>query len=214
MVESVASHVDRSKISFNEWLVSVDRASGTAVTNKRALRFDNLISSAPFPKLMDMCGIEYDKSIYSWNKVLVFNLGFDKKGTEIRNNWIYFPDRELIFYRVGFYDNIIGQDKMSLYVEIGFNHDEQNIDIPKILERTLSDLKKVGIISDQQLVASHHVMMDPAYVHITQQSEEDKKRKKEMLAQSNIYSIGRYGSWTYCSLEDNIAEAFELAKGI
>ncbi len=214
VVESVASHVDRSKISFNEWLVSVDRASGTAVTNKRALRFDNLISSAPFPKLMDMCGIEYDKSIYSWNKVLVFNLGFDKKGTEIRNNWIYFPDRELIFYRVGFYDNIIGQDKMSLYVEIGFNHDEQNIDIPKILERTLSDLKKVGIISDQQLVASHHVMMDPAYVHITQQSEEDKKRKKEMLAQSNIYSIGRYGSWTYCSLEDNIAEAFELAEGI
>ena len=212
VVESVASRVDKSKISFNEWLVSVDMTTKTAVTNKRTLHFDNLISTAPFPKLLEMCGVEYDKSIYSWNKVLVFNLGFDKKGPETKNNWIYFPDRDLVFYRVGFYDNIIGQDKMSLYVEIGFNHEENQVDVEQLLHRTLADLQKAGIVTDQQLVASHHVMMDPAYVHITRQSEEDKMRKKELLAQSNIHSIGRYGSWTYCSLEDNIHEAFSLAK--
>jgi hypothetical protein len=32
------------------------------------------------------------------------------------------------------------------------------------------------------------------------------------LAQSEIYSIGRYGSWTYCSIEDNIKEAKALAN--
>ena len=117
-----------------------------------------------------------------------------------------------MFYRVGFYDNIIGQDKMSLYVEIGFNHEENQVDVEQLLHRTLADLQKAGIVTDQQLVASHHVKMDPAYVHITRQSEEDKMRKKELLAQSNIHSIGRYGSWTYCSLEDNIHEAFSLAK--
>lgn len=26
-----------------------------------------------------------------------------------------------------------------------------------------------------------------------------------------VYSIGRYGSWTYCSIEDNIKEAQALA---
>lgn len=214
VVESVASHVDNSKISFNEWLVSVDMSTKTAVTNKRTLHFDHLISSAPFPKLLDMCGMAYDKSIYSWNKVLVFNLGFDKKGPETKNNWIYFPDRELVFYRVGFYDNIIGQDKMSLYVEIGFNHEDNDVDVEKLLHRTLEDLQKAGIVTDQKLVASHHVMMDPAYVHITRQSETDKVLKKQLLAKSGIYSIGRYGSWTYCSLEDNIHEAFSLAKEI
>ena len=212
VVESVASHVDKSKISFNEWLVSVDMSTKTAVTNKRTLHFDHLISSAPFPKLLDMCGVEYDKSIYSWNKVLVFNLGFDKKGPETRNNWIYFPDRDLVFYRVGFYDNIIGQDKMSLYVEIGFNHEDNDVDVEQLLHRTLSDLQKAGIVTDQHLVASHHVMMDPAYVHITRQSEADKVQKKQMLAKAGVYSIGRYGSWTYCSLEDNIYEAFCLAE--
>ncbi|MBR4136542.1 MAG: NAD(P)-binding protein [Bacteroidales bacterium] len=214
IVESVASHVDKDKISFNEWLVSVDMATKTAVTNKRTLHFDNLISTIPFPKLLDMCSIDYDRSIYSWNKVLVFNLGFDKKGPETKNNWIYFPDRDLVFYRVGFYDNIIGQDKMSLYVEIGFNHEESHVDVEQLLYRTLADLQKAGIVTDQQLVASHSVMMDPAYVHITTASETDKVQKKELLAKSSIYSIGRYGSWTYCSLEDNIYEAFCLAEAL
>lgn len=214
VVQSVASHVESSKISLEECLVSVDMERKIAYTDKQIIRFDNLISTMPFPKLLDLCGVEYDKSIYSWNKVLVFNLGFDKKGPETKNNWIYFPDRSLVFYRVGFYDNIIGQDKMSLYVEIGFSNKVDNIDLDHLLEQTLDDLRKVGILTDQELVASHHVIMDPAYVHITQQSEKDKVLKKQMLSESNIYSIGRYGSWTYCSLEDNMYEAFDLAKTI
>ena len=214
IVESVASHVDKSKILLGEKLLSVDMKNKKAVTDKRTIEYDNLISTMPFPVLMDKCGVEYDKEVYSWNKVLVFNLGFDKKGPEKQNNWIYFPDRELVFYRVGFYDNIIGQDKTSLYVEIGFDHEARDIDIDQLLDRTLSDLRKVGIITDQKLVASHPIMMDPAYVHITQRSEEDKARKKELLKQSDVYSIGRYGSWTYCSLEDNIHEAFSLAKAV
>jgi hypothetical protein len=33
----------------------------------------------PFPVLLNKCEKKYDKDIYSWNKVLVFNLGFDKE---------------------------------------------------------------------------------------------------------------------------------------
>lgn len=214
VVESMASRMDMSKLSLGESLVSVDVANRKAVTNKRTIAYDNLVSTIPFPKLLDLCGIDYDRSVYSWNKVLVFNLGFDKKGPETKNNWIYFPDRDIVFYRVGFYDNITGGDKMSLYVEIGFDHEKSDIDVDGLLHRVMSDLRKVGIVTNQQLVASHHVMMDPAYVHITRQSEADKALKKQMLAKSGIYSIGRYGSWTYCSLEDNINEAFELSAAV
>ena len=125
IVESVASHVDKSKILLGEKLLSVDMKNKKAVTDKRTIEYDNLISTMPFPVLMDKCGVEYDKDVYSWNKVLVFNLGFDKKGPEKQNNWIYFPDRELVFYRVGFYDNIIGLEKTSLYVEICFGHESR-----------------------------------------------------------------------------------------
>ena len=34
--------------------------------------------------------------------------------------------------------------------------------------------------------------------------------KKSLLAQHDVYSIGRYGSWTYCSIEDGMLEAKAL----
>lgn len=212
VIESIASHIDKTKISFNEHLVSVDRNNKVAITNKREIHFDNLISTVPFPQLLEMSNVKFDANIYSWNKVLVFNLGFDKKGVEKRNNWIYFPDKEFVFYRVGFYDNIIGQDKMSLYVEVGFNKDAKKIDENWYLQKVLEDLRKAGFITNEKLVDYCTILMDPAYVHITKQSETDKIEKMKTLKKSDIYSIGRYGAWKYCSLEDNIFDAIELAK--
>ena len=53
--------------------------------------------------------------------------------------------------------------------------------------------------------------MDPAYVHITSSSNNNVAIIKKRLQIADIYSIGRYGSWTYCSIEDNIKEAYALA---
>ncbi len=212
IVNSVASHVDPSRISLGEKLLSVDTATHTALTSKRTLHYDRLISSLPLPRLLDLCSMPYQKDVYTWNKVLVFNLGFDAKGPERSNCWLYIPENKYIFYRVGFYDNIIGQDRMSLYVEIGFAKDQPIPDTGNLLQRTLADLKEAGIVTDQHLVAEHHVLMDPAYVHITRRSEEDKASQFNRLAERDIYSIGRYGAWKYCSLEDNIFDAFSLAK--
>ena len=60
--------------------------------------------------------------------------------------------------------------------------------------------------TDQRLVASHHVVLDPAYVHITQASLAETARVKAALAADDIHSVGRYGGWTYCSIEDNLIE--------
>lgn len=214
IVESMASHIDYNRLCLGEWIIDANLDTKTIRTNKRELHYDRLISTMPLPQLLQTCHIDYDPSVYSYNKVLVFNLGFDQKGPERLNNWIYFPDPDLVFYRVGFYDNILSQNKMSLYVEIGFKHDETNIDEDALLQRTLLDLKKCHIVTDQQLVAHCTIIMDPAYVHITRNSESDKKQKMEYLAQHDVYSIGRYGAWKYCSLEDNIHDAFTLAKNI
>lgn len=215
IVDSVCSHVDKSKIALEEKVLSIDRSNHTVKTNKRILKYDNLISTMPLPKLLDITGIEYDEKIYSWNKVLVFNLGFDSKGPERVNNWIYVPENKYCFYRVGFYDNILGQDRTSMYVEIGYGKDDKVDDVQIMLKKTIDNLVLAGFITEEQkLVSYHHVVMDPAYVHITKQSEEDKQKQMSFLKEDNIYSIGRYGAWKYCSLEDNIFDALELAKCI
>lgn len=102
---------------------------------------------------------------------------------------------------------------MSLYIEIGLAQDAEVKADNIYLERILNDLAKIGILaSNQQLISYSFVLMDPAYVHINQKGIEETKRCKELLSKNDIYSIGRYGSWTYCSIEDNIIEAQELAQ--
>lgn len=210
-VNSLYRRIDPSKLFLNEKLVSINVAKKIAITSKREIKFDKLISSVPLPYLLNMCSVKYDQSIYSWNKVLVFNLGFDKKGIDKKNNWVYFPEKKYSFYRIGYYDNIFDDSRLSLYVELGFSKDsivEKEIYLPIIL----NDLKQAGIITDHQLVSYTSVLMDPAYVHININSEKDKVIKMNELKTNGVFSIGRYGDWKYCSIEDNIIEAKELAK--
>lgn len=211
-VNAIAEDVDKNKIRLNERVLSVDLKTKRARTAKGEIAFEYLISAAPFPALLRMTGLPVDPKTYSYNKVLVFNLGFDRKGPE-RVHWIYYPQRELVFYRLGFYDNIFDTERLSMYVEIGFPGDAK-IDDAKIAElkaQVLTDLGRAQVIDNHKLVSSHHVVLDPAYVHITQASLRDVADKKAILSTRGVHSMGRYGSWTYCSIEDNIVEARELA---
>lgn len=210
-VNALAADVPTDRISLGEGLTGIDLESRVATTSKgREIEYDFLVSSAPFDKLMAMTGLDYDPGILTSNKVLVFNLGFDRKGLE-DVHWVYFPDREICFYRVGFYDNILSQPRMSLYVEIGLGTDDA-VDVDASLQRVLADLRRTGIVDDHELVAWHSVVLDPAYVHINEASRELHEQASAELAEHGVYSVGRYGGWTYCSIEDNIVEARELAR--
>jgi protoporphyrinogen oxidase len=197
-------------IACGEPVVAIDRARKLVRTPKRELHYERIVSSAPLPMLAKLAGVPHDASAFTSNRVLVFNLGFDGKGPR-DVHWMYFPDPELVFYRVGWYDNIMGGDRMSLYVEIGAANDVE-FDVEALEARVLADLVREGIVTDQQLVASHHVVLDPAYVHITQRSLAETARVKAALAADDIHSVGRYGGWTYCSIEDNLVETRALAN--
>ena len=214
-IEALAKGAQAERIALGEQVLSIDLEQSVATTSKRDIEFETLISTAPLVSLLRMCGLEYDESAFNWNKVLVFNLGFDAKGRS-GIHWIYYPQRELCFYRVGFYDNIFDTDRMSLYVEIGLPRDaEVGPDAGECwLPRVLTDLEACGVVTDQSLVASHHVLLDPAYVHITTRSIAETERYKAMLAARGVHSIGRYGSWRYCSIEDNIVEARALIDAL
>lgn len=214
-VNSIAAQVNSSAIKLNTSIISIDLAKhAVLLSDGQQLEYDNLISTIPFPSLLQLCSIDYCHQWYSSNQVLVFNLGFDSQGKDTTNHWIYFPEDKYCFYRVGFYSNILCQNRMSLYVELGFNA-KRSVDADAMLPRVIADLKKADILSDsQQLIDYETKIMNPAYVHINANSINDVEEKKQILAKSDVYSIGRYGSWTYCSIEDNIKEAQALARQI
>jgi protoporphyrinogen oxidase len=203
-VKAFLSEVEPSALRLGEAVTSIDLKVRVAKTSRGEYRYQRLVSSAPFPALMKLCGLEAPG--FSWNQVQVYNLGFDAKGPR-DVHWIYYPDRSLPFYRVGFYDNIFDTDRMSLYVEIGLTREGAGA---VSLEQVLDGLRRDGVITTQKLVASHSVIMNPAYVHITRDSNALVAERRKELAQHGVYSIGRYGGWTYCSIEDNIVEARAL----
>jgi hypothetical protein len=76
----------------------------------------------------------------------------------------------------------------------------------------LEDLRRERIVTEHQLVSHHHVVLDPACVHITQAPLAEPVRLKAELAAHGVHSVGRYGGWTYCSIEDNLIETRALAQ--
>ena len=113
---------------------------------------------------------------------------------------------------IGFYDNILDSDKLSMYIEIGFDKDEK-IDIDKQLKLTLENLLKNGIIDeDTKLEEYVSIVMNPAYVHINGETDKKIKELQNDWNNKKIYTIGRYGAWTYCSMEDCMIQAKNLAN--
>jgi protoporphyrinogen oxidase len=204
-IKSILKRVDETKIQLNTEVIDIDLKNKIVKTNNGEIKFNKLVSTLPFDKLLQ---ITNQPSDLSSNKVVVFNLGFDK-GSDIKTHWRYYPNDE-VFYRVGFYNNILGQEKLSLYVEIGMDK-TQEVNEKDLLNKILDDLSGVGVVTNHTLVDHQMIVMNPAYVHITKESKEIYNNWCKKNNPNGLFSIGRYGSWTYCSIEDNIIQAKELS---
>lgn len=221
IVNKLCEKVDMNKVMLNTSVTSIDlNKKEVTLSTKEVISYNNLINTIPFNKFLSLLNIqEYTNfsNELSYNKVLVFNLGFDKKSTYNNTDWIYFPDKNINFYRAGFYDNILSTDKLSMYIEIGYSK-ESIIDestINKELSLTLDNLKKCKIIDDTfKLVKYESIIMDPAYVHIDTLHDKLVKEIINDLETKNVYSVGRYGSWTYSSMEDAMLQSKELVEKI
>jgi len=210
--------LDKDKVILNTSVSKIDRKKHiVTLSNKEKVEYKYLINTMPLNKFLELIG-NYNEIVneMSYNKVLVFNLGFNKASPLCKKeHWIYIPSKDDNYYRVGFYNNILNTDKLSMYIEIGYSKDSiiDEKEIDRQLKETIKNLKKDGIISnDMKLICHSTIVMDPAYVHINTNTVKKLDKIKEKLSKDNIYTIGRYGAWIYNSMEDSMISAKELAE--
>ena len=217
-VEEIYSKLDKSKIVTNCSIEKIDLKHKKAIlSNGLTIEYENLINTIPLNMFLLLLDNNYQSIVnkMTYNQVLVLNMGFDKASPICKKeHWIYIPSKNVNYYRVGFYNNILGQEKLSIYVEIGY--DSSCVINKKVIEDqvklTLTNLQNDGIISeDMKLIDYEPIVMCPAYVHINTQVDNELSAIKENLSKENIYTIGRYGAWTYNSMEDCMIMAKELA---
>ena len=143
-IKVLYDNLDKEKILLNSTIVEINTKKKYAVLSTgEKIEYEYLINTMPLNKFLELLG-GYEELIdkMSYNKVLVFNLGFDKPSPLCKKeHWLYIPDQKTNYYRVGFYNNILGQDKLSMYIEIGYGKN-QKIDKKEIDKQLKLTLKK------------------------------------------------------------------------
>lgn len=217
-IRELLKDVDEGAVRYGETVVGVDTAGKTVTTDKGVYSFEYLVSSIPLDRFVEMsdAGEGVDRTVFSSNQVLVLNLGFDRPAKDRSIHWLYVPGREFDFYRAGFYSNILGTDKLSMYIEIGYPSGRtiSREEIDAQLTKTLEGLRRMGVLDGHRLADWQAVVMDPAYVHISEKSREAVNALKKALAEKGVYLVGRYGAWKYCSIEDCMIDALDTARAV
>lgn len=211
-VDALASFVDASVLRTNTSCQRIDLDNKRALVGDDWIKYERLIISAPLTHILDLANVSYCRELLSANKVLVFNIGFDRPSYK-PDHWVYYPQPQFSFFRIGHYDNILGTDRMSLYVEVAFPQ-TASVDAERMFEKVLTDLRLAGVVSDHQVISWCSVMLDPAYIHITPNGQVYTTNYISELERRDVYPIGRYGRWQYCSIEDNILDAYRLAQSL
>lgn len=203
----------------NQDVIEMDLRDRTVVTSSGAsYQWDVLFSSMP---LKHLCEVSRDEELIamgaelSHSSTISFNIGLrGPLPTFLRDiHWIYVPDREIPFYRVGFYSNIsrgtCTAGHSGVYAEVGVSPQElDSLDIMEAMQTgVLECLERLGWIRRANVVCVVAHIMRYAYVHHTRKRDQLVSSIQERLRKADVYTIGRYGSWDYTSMEDSMETA-------
>lgn len=184
--------------------------------------FDVLINTVALPemsRLIKGLGREIKSSFkkLKWNSIFNLNLGVRKKD-HLRRHWVYFPEKDISFFRVGFPHNfssdLVQKNQSSIYAEVSYSP-TRPLDKKSIVLRIENDLKKVGILcqTDKVLLRDTNDIKYgyPIYDHAYQASRD---KIIAFLKEHKIIVCGRYGSWQYMSMEDAILDGKRVVERI
>jgi protoporphyrinogen oxidase len=193
-----------------------DRRSG----ENREEHYESLISTIPVPELVRRC-LDFPVHLKEaaeglrWVSVYNANLGVSRERVSDKH-WLYFPEPEYPFYRVGFPMNFspsLGRAGCSsMYVEMSHRPTEHQ-STEQIIARARSGMERAGILRpDDELVVSDVKDLHYAYVYFDRHRARALPAILAELERRGIYSIGRYGRWEHTSMEDAIGQGKQLAE--
>jgi protoporphyrinogen oxidase len=188
----------------------------------REERYDVLISTLPIPLAYHLLKDTPDDLKHSAQQlqaisVLNINVGVDRPRISDQH-WIYFPENQFIFSRIGFPMNfsasVAPEGASSIYIEITHQQNEK-LGIEESFERSIVDLQKCGILRADDRVLTRHVLdIKFAYVVFDEHRQKHLQNLVDYLESRSILTAGRYGRWDYFSMEDSILSGKAAADRI
>ncbi|MEA3505942.1 MAG: FAD-dependent oxidoreductase, partial [Elusimicrobiota bacterium] len=217
-----------SNITYNVRVQKVDTSKKEVLAGGKKYSYDKLINTAPLKEFASKILSPANKKLLNaaekltHSSLLYFSIAWEGgtgPGLPAGSHWIYFPQEEFKFYRVGFPSNLDAglapEGASSAYVEISYPPDElpskENISIIKreVVDKLISLEVIPGLESvihvDDNIIENSYVIYDKNW---------GKSRRKIIgeLESREIYTGGRYGGWEYSAMEDALNWGEKLAE--
>ena len=182
-------------------------------------KYDYLITTMPLDILLNKINSKnFDNATKNLkcNSVINFNLGINRKELSDKH-WIYFPESQFPFYRIGFPHNF--SEKMapencsSLYGEFAFIEKDQKY-IKEKLDNSIKQVKKLLKIENKEILTEKVISIKHAYVIYNFWREKNLKKLLTSLKEYDIYSVGRYGAWKYSSMQEAVLDGKNVVDSI
>lgn len=211
----------RNAIVTQQTVTAVDMNNKTITTNQGALlKYDYLINTMPLDRFLEILvepshlALRKARFHLLCNSVINFNFGIQKNNISDKH-WIYFPEQQYPFYRLGFPHNfatsMVPPGCSSLYGELSYlQQSSKKISNTTNLARNAT--KKLLNISDQDILTEKIITIDHAYVIYDSWRDQHLAKLLQRLTEHNIYSIGRYGAWKYSSMQEAVLDGKNVTE--
>lgn len=195
-------------LELNAAPVRVELAAKQLIFEHECVGYDRLVSSIPLDKLLELCGPLPEAVARAQRALRCTHLYYLDIALSVPTrqdwHWVYVPEERYPFYRVGCYSNfsehMAPARAASLYVELA---ERTRPDLNALLPRVTRGLVELGVIRGTSDVAFARLRrIDHAYVIFDHQHAEATELAHAFLAEHGALSSGRYGQWTYSSMED------------
>ena len=207
---------------------SINVATKQVVMNDgEVFEYQHLVNTIPLPDLVELAFrgnaekvpahvLEASKKLRA-NSVLYFDVAIKGDPAEHQDyHWIYLPESDFPFYRVGSYSavekSLVPKGYRSYYVEFGHYG---ALDAKKFEQPMIDGLKRLGLLSDEdQIEFMIPNVLSPAYVLFDDNYEASRKTVLDWCESVGLITKGRYGLWQYNAMEDALREGKEAATQI
>jgi protoporphyrinogen oxidase len=218
---ALATPVKRTYL--NETLQFIDPKNKVVrMVSGREETYDSLVTTLPLPETFRLLKDTSDSLRYSAARlraigVYNINIGIDRPNASDQH-WIYFPEGQFIFSRVGFPMNfsksVAPAGTSSMYIEITYQPGERP-DPEEAFARSLADLERCGILRPgDRILTRLDLDIRSAYIIFDQHRETHLKGLIDYLESRDIHTAGRYGMWDYYSMEDSIRSGISTAEKV
>lgn len=218
---AMAARLPRDQVLLNASVTGVHAGERFVEVGPDRIGYRRLVSTLPLPDLVARtadapAAIRRAASRLRCSPLRYVNVGLAAERPLQGAHWVYLPEPRLPFYRVGSASNAVPSlappGRSSLYVELANDRDLPQRDVVNALA---SFLKEVGTITrDSEVLFA--VFREHPYGYVIH-DRHCARARASILAwyeARGIRSIGRYGAWTYNSMEDAILDGLNAAQSI